>query len=101
MTNICRYIKKKGIKLKINTCVSKLNYLEDFTQKISQYEYEVSQLKEIFLIYSNNDKYLTNKQYLQFLSDAQLLDEDIIYKFIDEMSSVNLEEEMMKVLKKD
>ena len=24
--------------------------------------YEVSQLKEIFLIYSNNDKYLTNKQ---------------------------------------
>ena len=40
--------------------------------------YEVSQLKEIFLIYSNNDKYLTNKQYLQFLSDAQLLDEDIL-----------------------
>lgn len=31
----------------------------------------------------------------------QLLDEDIVYKFIDEMSSVNLEEEMMKVLKKD
>ena len=40
--------------------------------------YEVTQLKEIFLLYSNNEKYLTNKQYLQFLSDAQLFDDDIL-----------------------
>ena len=40
--------------------------------------YEVAQLKEIFLIYSNNEKYLTNQQYLQFLSDAQLLDDDLL-----------------------
>ena len=40
--------------------------------------YEVAQLKEIFLIYSNNEKYFTNQQYLQFLSDAQLLDDDLL-----------------------
>ncbi len=40
--------------------------------------YEVTQLKEIFLLYSNNEKYLTNQQYLQFLSDAQLLDDDLL-----------------------
>ena len=32
LTNICKYIKEAGIKLKINTCVTKFNYLEDFTE---------------------------------------------------------------------
>ena len=40
--------------------------------------YEVSQLQEIFHLYSNNSKYLTNKQYSQFLSDAQLIDNDLL-----------------------
>ncbi len=47
LTNICRYIKKKGIKLKINTCVSKLNYLEDFTgflKNVSPDRYKVLQM---------------------------------------------------------
>lgn len=30
LTDICKYIKKSKIKLKINTCLSKLNYKEDF-----------------------------------------------------------------------
>ena len=46
--------------------------------KISNELYEVSQLQEIFHLYSNNDKYLTNKQYSQFLSDAQLIDNDLL-----------------------
>ena len=31
LTDICQYIKDSDIKLKINTCVSKLNYKEDLT----------------------------------------------------------------------
>ena len=46
--------------------------------RLSNELYEVSQLQEIFHLYSNNSKYLTNKQYSQFLSDAQLIDNDLL-----------------------
>lgn len=35
---------------------------------------EMNQLKNLFLHYSNNEPYLTNKQYIKFLSDSQLID---------------------------
>lgn len=36
LIEICKYIKSSGIKLKINTCVSKLNYKEDFRTFLEQ-----------------------------------------------------------------
>ena len=62
--------------------------------------YEVTQLKEIFNLYSNNQKYLTNIQYLQFLSDAQLIDNDnlsiknsniIFYSFTKAKNNLNFQ----------
>ena len=35
---------------------------------------EINQLKNLFLHYSNNEPYITNKQYIKFLSDSQLID---------------------------
>ena len=56
----------------------KLNQKQKSNPRLSNELYEVSQLQEIFHLYSNNDKYLTNKQYSQFLSDAQLIDNDLL-----------------------
>ena len=36
LIDICKYVKHSGIKLKINTCVSKLNYQEDFRSFLEQ-----------------------------------------------------------------
>ena len=56
----------------------KLNQKQKSNPRLSNELYEVSQLQEIFHLYSNNSKYLTNKQYSQFLSDAQLIDNDLL-----------------------
>lgn len=47
LIDICKYIRLSGIKLKINTCVSKLNYKEDFTyflESVKPDRYKVLQM---------------------------------------------------------
>ena len=89
---MCKYIKSKGIKLKINTCVSKLNYEEDFTyflREVKPDRYKVLQMlcddfdiinaknrineEEMNLFIKKHKKYITVKESSEEMKKSYLI----------------------------
>lgn len=70
LTIMCQSIKKAGIKLKINTCVTRLNYKEDFSgflEEIKPDRYKVFQAKKQNEDHFVNDLYLSDEEMKVFL----------------------------------
>jgi len=61
--NLCRYIKEKGISLKINTVVSLLNYSEDlnsFIKEASPDRWKILKIKKLENCHFDNTAFLIN-----------------------------------------
>ena len=85
--HICNKIKKSGIKLKINTCLSKLNYKEDFNEFINELKpdrYKILQMHCDDNDFKNKNDMVTEEEAKFFLSKIQY---DYIYENADEMKN--------------
>lgn len=61
--NLCRYIRRKGISLKINTVVSLLNYTEDlnsFIREVSPDRWKILRIKKMENCHFDNTNFLIN-----------------------------------------
>ena len=72
-----------NISNRILTPYSPENFISSFQKKPEEHkniitnkknESEIDKIRQLFFHYSNNEPYLSNKQYTKFLSDAQLFD---------------------------
>lgn len=87
LVNICNKIKKSGIKLKINTCLSKLNVNEDFNAFINEVKpdrYKILQMTCDEYDYKNKANIVSDEEAKEFISKIKY---NYIYESREELKN--------------